>query len=125
MANEKTAENKPAEQPTVQNVNVFIPFPESFVYANCVAFATSQNEIRLSFAEAMQDGKAVPKVGIVMPPETAAVLALVLFQQVQVFESTFGEIRHPMWRAMKAGQDPTPFAPKSSRSVAEEPKGSE
>jgi len=61
-------------------------------------------EIRLGFAEAMQDGRAVPKVGIVMPPEAAAVIALVLFQQVKTYEQNFGEIRHPLWKAMKEGK---------------------
>jgi hypothetical protein len=83
---------------------VHIPFPDSFVYANCCAFAIGQMEMRLGFAEAMQDGRAVPKVGIVMPPEAAAVIALVLFQQVKTYEENFGEIRHPAWKAMKAGQ---------------------
>ena len=83
---------------------VHIPFPESFVYANCCAFAIGQMEIRLGFAEAMQDGRAVPKVGIVMPPEAAAVIALVLFQQVKTYEHNFGEIRHPLWKAMKEGK---------------------
>jgi hypothetical protein len=93
---------------------VFVPFPESFVYSNCCAFAIGQMEIRLGFAEAMQDGKAVPKVGIVMPPEAAAVIALVLLQQVKAYEASFGEIRHPMWKAAKAGEDTSPFAPKAA-----------
>jgi hypothetical protein len=83
---------------------VHIPFPETFVYANCCAFAIGQMEIRMGFAEAMQDGKAVPKAGIVMTPETAAVTALVLLQQVKTYEENFGEIRHPIWKAMKAGE---------------------
>src|ERR1035441_494857 len=91
----------------VQQRVVHIPFPESWVYCNCAAFAIGQMEIRLGFAEALQDGQAVSKVGIVMPPEAAAVIALVLFQQVQKFEENFGEIRHPMWKAMKAGLNPS------------------
>jgi hypothetical protein len=85
-------------------IHVSIPFPETFTYANCAAMAISQMEIRLGFAEIMQDGKAVPKVGIVLPPEAAAVIALVLFQQVKKYEEHFGEIRHPLWKAMKAGK---------------------
>ena len=83
---------------------IHIPFPESFVNANCCAFALGQMEIRLGFAEAMQDGRAVPRVGIVMPPEAAAVIALVLLQQVKTYEENFGEIRHPLWKDMKAGR---------------------
>jgi hypothetical protein len=84
---------------------VHIPFPETFVYSNCAAFALSLMEFRLGFAEAMPDGKAVSRVGVAMPPEAAAVLALVLFKQLKTYEQKFGEIRHPLWRAMKAGTD--------------------
>jgi hypothetical protein len=85
---------------------VQIPFPETFLYANCAAFAISQMEIRVGFAEAMQTGQAVSKVGLVLPPEAAAVIAIVLLTQVTTYEEHFGEIRHPMWKAFKAGQSP-------------------
>ena len=85
----------------LKSVEIQIPFPDSFTYANCVAFSLSLTEVRLSFAEALQNNTAVAKVGIVMPPETAAVLALVLLQQVKTYEAKFGEIRHPMWKATK------------------------
>jgi hypothetical protein len=87
---------------------VHIPFPESFVYCNCCAFAIGQHEIRLGFAEATQDGKAAPRAGIVLVPEVAAVVALTLLQQVTVYEQNFGEIRHEMWKAWKAGANPSP-----------------
>jgi hypothetical protein len=108
----------------VQQRTVVIPFPENFIYVNCAAFSVTANEIRLGFAEAMQDGRAVSKVGVVMPPETAAVIAMVLFRQVQIFEQNFGEIRHPMWKAMKAGHDTSPFAdfvPHAAPKVTENP----
>lgn len=88
----------------LQNVTLKIPFPESYQYVNCAAFALSQMEIRLGFGEAMQDGTVVSKGGIVMPAEAAAVIALVLLKQVQKYEDSFGEIRHPVWKAMKAGK---------------------
>ncbi|HYW43931.1 MAG TPA: DUF3467 domain-containing protein [Bryobacteraceae bacterium] len=104
MNNEAKIPQDQSGEGTVNERMVHIPFPETFTYANCAAFAISQMEIRLGFAEAMQDGKAVPKVGIVLPPEAAAVIAIVLFQQVRTYEENFGEIRHPLWKAMKAGQ---------------------
>lgn len=88
----------------VKQEMVHIPFPESFVYSNCCAFGIGQVDIRLGFAEIMPDGKAVPRVGIVMPPEAAAVIALVMLQQVKAYEQSFGEIRHPIWKAMKEGK---------------------
>jgi len=109
MINEQNSppaeENSSTQQ--VTHATIHIPFPDSFAYANCCAFSIGQTEIRLGFAEAMQDGKAIPKCGVVLPPETAAVIALVLFQQVKTYEENFGEIRHKMWKAMKAGLVPT------------------
>ena len=107
---EALAEYGPAE---IEHKTVLIPLPETFVYSNCAAFSLGQNEIRLGFAEVMPDGRAYPRTGVVMPPETAAVVALVLMKQVAVFEHTFGQIRHPMWRAFKEGKDTTPFEPKA------------
>ncbi|MBZ5626342.1 MAG: DUF3467 domain-containing protein [Acidobacteriia bacterium] len=107
MNNESEApQESPEGQPdsAIMQRTVHIPFPENFAYANCCAFAIGQMEIRLGFAEAIQTGKAISKVGVVMPPEAAAVLALVLLQQVHIYEANFGEIRHPAWKAMKAGQ---------------------
>ena|ERR1039458_3140033 len=99
---------------------VHIPFPESFVYANCCAFSVGQMEIRMGFAEAMPDGHAISRVGVVLPPETAAIIALVLFEQVTIYEKNFGEIRHPMWKAMKAGQNPeSPYVNRRGPSVPE------
>jgi hypothetical protein len=102
---------------------VHIPFPESFVYCNCCAFAIGQHELRLGFAEAMQDGKAVPKAGIIMVPEVAAVVALVLLQQVTAYEQNFGEIRHEMWKAWKAGSNPlSPYVGGTVGEPSEPPK---
>lgn len=101
----------PSGDGEVKEVSINIPFHESFIYVNCAAFALSQMEIRVSFAEASHDGKAVSRAGIILPPEAAAVIALILFQQVERYEDKFGEIRHPLWRAMKAKQkDPRHIA---------------
>jgi|ERR1019366_3730623 hypothetical protein len=80
---------------------VKIPFPPSFAYSNCAAFSLSSMDFRISFAEVMQDGTAEAKVGIVMPPEQAAMLAMMLLQQLKTFEERFGAIRLPAWRAMQ------------------------
>jgi hypothetical protein len=86
----------------VREMTIQIPFPENFIYANCAAFAVSLMEIRIGFGEAMQNGQAVARVGVVLPPEAAAVTALVLLQQVTTYEEKFGELRHPMWKEAKA-----------------------
>src|ERR1035437_254901 len=92
---------------------VKIPFPPSFAYSNCAEFSLSAMDFRISFAEVTQDGNAEAKVGIVMPPEQAAMLALMLLQQLKTFEERFGSIRLPAWRAMQQhsgsiGDEPNP-----------------
>jgi hypothetical protein len=93
----------------IKEKTVNIPFPETFTYANCAAFSLSLMEFRIGFAEFATltgDGPttAIPRVGIVMPPEAAAVIALMLMSQLHSYEKSFGEIRHPAWRAAKAQQ---------------------
>ena len=126
MTNESDIKQEaPEESGTIElkQRKIHIPFPETFTYANCCAFSIAQMEIRLGFAEIMQDGaEAIPRVGVVLPPEAAAILALVLLQQVKAFEEAFGEIRHPAWKAAKAGQ---PLAiNKKEGTIAISPEGS-
>jgi len=77
-------------------------FPESFVYSNCSALASSFMDFHLSFAEAMPDQTVVAKVGIVMPAEHAVRLAISLIQQLSYVERAFGDIRNPEWQFFKA-----------------------
>jgi hypothetical protein len=88
------------EEPT--QVTYTVPFVESFIYSNCSAMAASPLDIHLSFAEAMPDHRIVGKVGIVMPLEHAAILAMGLLRQLAYSESTFGPIRVPDWQAYKS-----------------------
>lgn len=88
------------EEPT--NVTYTVPFVENFIYANCSAMASSPLDVHLSFAEAMPDRKIVGKVGVVMPVEQAAILAMGLLRQLAHFEKSFGPIRVPEWQAFKA-----------------------
>ena len=89
------------DSPTIKQVMLEIPFPETFVYANCTAFAMSHMDFHLSFAEAGPNNKITAKVGIVMPAEHAATLALTLVQQLVDYEKAFGPIRQPAWREVR------------------------
>ena len=80
---------------------IHIPFPDTFVYSNCAAFALSAWDFRISFAEALPNGIAVAKVGVAMPPETAAMVALTLLHQLAAFEKNFGEVRLQAWKHAK------------------------
>jgi hypothetical protein len=85
----------------IHDATLSIPFPENFIYSNCAAFSISQMDIRISFAEAMPDRTAKARVGIVMPPEHAALLGMALIQQVHIYEHNFGAIRLPAWQAQR------------------------
>jgi hypothetical protein len=82
--------------------NITIPFTDSFTYSNCSALACSVMEFRISFAEALTERNIEPRVGIVMPPEHAAQLALNLIKQISFFERAFGPVRHPEWQLFVA-----------------------
>jgi hypothetical protein len=82
----------------VKEALITIPFSDTFVYSNVSSFSASVMDIRISFGEALPDGKAYARVGIVMPAEHAAQLYINLFQQLAFFEQNFGPIRHPQWR---------------------------
>ncbi len=76
-----------------------VPFPEDFVYSNASALGTSLMDVHISFAEVLPSGTVRAKVGVVIPAEHAAQLVIGLLEQINLYESTFGEIRHPQWRA--------------------------
>jgi Protein of unknown function (DUF3467) len=78
-----------------------IPFPEDFVYSNASAFGTSLMDVHISFAEVLPNGTIRAKVGVVIPAEHAAQIVLNLIEQIGLYEVTFGEIRHPAWKAFK------------------------
>jgi len=80
--------------PTVTQVELTVPFPDSFVYSNVSALSASFMDIRIGFGEAMPDGTVQPRIGVVLPPEHAAQLVLNLFQNLTFFERTFGPIRN-------------------------------
>ena len=111
------ASSDPEPQMAVAEEMITIPFAPTFVYSNCTAFCVTHMDFRISFGELMPDRTAQARVGIVMPPEHAAVLMMSLFQQVNQFEQQFGEIRHPAWKAWKQGADPTGLLPKSSQAA--------
>lgn len=86
----------------VNELNITVPFPDTYVYSNASALSMSFLDIRIGFAEVMSDGKVQPRIGVVVPPEHAAQLALNLFKQLNVFEQVFGDIRLPEWKNFKA-----------------------
>jgi hypothetical protein len=98
-----------------KEITLNVPMAKSFVYSNVAAFSVSFMDIRISFGEAMPDQTAEARVGIVMPPEHAAYLALMLLEQVQIFERTFGPVRHPQWIEAKKriAEDKSPAAPEA------------
>jgi hypothetical protein len=88
-------------EPGMTLVNMHVPFPDTFVYSNCSAFSVSQMDIRISFAEALPNRTAQARVGVVLPPEHAALVALTLLSQIHVYEQAFGQIRLAQWQSQK------------------------
>lgn len=77
---------------------------DSYVYSNVGSISVSPWDIRINFADVTptteQNTKFKAVIGVVMPPEHAAGLAILLMDQLQVFENQFGPIRHPKWHAI-------------------------
>lgn len=79
--------------------------PDNYHYSNVSAISISPWDIRINFADVSpQHEQAIEKriadIGIILPPEHAAGLALLLMDQLRLFESQFGPIRHGKWNAM-------------------------
>ena len=101
MSDEKDQSPAP-ELAELAQVKVRVEPPESYVYSNISGLALSAFDVRLHFAEVMPSSETSPKIrtvaGIVIPPEHAAALVLLLMQQLQEYEKQFGAIRHSPWR---------------------------
>ena len=95
------------QPPELVEMKVRVEPPESYVYSNLSGTSLSPFDIRLHFAEVLpsaadaagEQAKVRTVAGIIMPPEHAAALAMLLMQQVQNYERQFGPIRHREWRA--------------------------
>jgi Protein of unknown function (DUF3467) len=89
------------EDTQLEAIHLEVKQPSEFVYSNVANVAVSQMDIRVAFAEALPNGTATTKVGIVMSPEHASALVLLLMQHLRLYERNFGEIRLPQWKQLK------------------------
>lgn len=78
-----------------------LQMPDNFIYSNIAAVGFSQLDFRITFAEVLPNGKFFTRVGIVMPPEHAAALALVLIGHARAYEERCGPIRLKQWQDQK------------------------
>ena len=77
---------------------------ESYTYTNVSAVSISPFDIRINFADATPYGtesKTTTVIGLVIPPEHAAGLAILLCAQALNFEEQFGPIRHKQWKEFR------------------------
>ena len=81
-----------------RNVHLVVPFAEEFVYVNATAFAGTEFDVRLSFAEVYPDQSVKARTGVVMSPEHAAFLFMRLLNILVNTERHSGPIRHKEWR---------------------------
>lgn len=98
----------------VVSVSIQVPFPETYIYTNCSSYSLSPFDFKISFAELLPSGKAEARVGITLPPEHAVMVVMNLIAQIRTFESHFGELRNPEWKAMRAKWAALPLTPNES-----------
>ncbi len=89
-------------KPTKLEFKLRMTSPDSYTYANMIGVAFTPWDVRLHFANAFPsipgDSEVRAASGIIMAPENAASLALLLTKQVQLYERQFGAIRNKQWR---------------------------
>ena len=93
----------PGEHKIIQ-IQLKISPPDQYIYSNVVGVSISPWDIRLNFGDYVPTSE--PKtikasVGLTMSPEHAASLAILLRDQVALYEEQFGEIRQKQWREMR------------------------
>lgn len=95
---------KPPDKKGFTEFQVKVGPPESYVYANLAGISVSPMDIRIHFADVSptkgEDIQATTVAGVIMTPEHASSLVLLLMSQLTSYESQFGAIRSPKWRAM-------------------------
>lgn len=93
------------EIPHLVKFTIDVKPSESYLYANVSSVSVSPFDIRINLADATPYGaesKTNTVMGLVMPPEHAAGLAILLCAQLANFEDQFGLIRHKQWQTWKA-----------------------
>jgi hypothetical protein len=98
---ESSSQEEATGHPAFEERQVFVKWPENFVYTNASAISVSLMDVRLAFADAGPDGHAETKFAIVMTHEHAAHITLNLLAHLNIFENNFGLIRLPQWREFK------------------------
>lgn len=91
------------------NLRIEITPPDSHFYSNVSGVNVTPWDIRIHFADLSprdpMDTKSKAVVGVIMPPEHAAGLMLLLLEQVQVYEKQFGPIRLSKWAKLRASAE--------------------
>ncbi|MEO8053411.1 MAG: DUF3467 domain-containing protein [Acidobacteriota bacterium] len=107
------------EEVQMVEFSIKIEASDTYVYSNVAGISISPWDLRINFADVnvvnKKDEAFKAVMGIVMPPEHAAGLTLLLMRQLRNYEEQFGAIRHPDWQAMKARSKKTAEDPKESR----------
>jgi len=94
------------EPPEMVEVSVKVEAAESYVYSNICGISVSPLDIQINFADVStgytkQETRIKTVVGVILTPEHAAALAILLTTQLHNYERQFGTIRHRQWKAMR------------------------
>jgi hypothetical protein len=125
--NEQSASAVEPEEARMVSLRIEIDPPSAYTYSNVAGVSISPWDIRINFAdvnpvEGQTNVKAV--VGVTVPPEHAAGLAILLIDQLKRYEAQFGQIRHPKWQAMRsmAKQQGDPIKAEQQKQSGQRPK---
>ena len=100
-------EKKPdAPELEIEKHEMQFPIPDNYYYSNAALVSMSNWDFRFSFSESRPKGEMRPGVGVVMTPAHAKAFVGVLIQNIQAYESKFGEIIIPVLSQDDAKEKP-------------------
>jgi hypothetical protein len=94
-------EKRQAEETPITSVVLNVPFPSTFVYSNASSYSVTLMDMKIGFGEAMPNRTVEARIGVTVPIEHGAHIALSMLAQLFAFEDNFGQVRHPHWNLVK------------------------
>lgn len=112
MADEIQSDQSTVSDETQEvTIKVRVQNPDQSIYSNVVAVTITPWDVRVNFADYAPSGKAgggvdnvKAIVGVIMSPEQAASLAILLNRQLENFESQFGQVRKAGFGVLRHGR---------------------
>ena len=107
----------------IVNIQTVVEPAEEYVYSNIAGMSISPWDVRINFAELLpnpstseQKARTKTVAGIVMTPEHAAGLVLLLMRQLIAYELNIGPIRNEEWHRL-AGEAKHHLIPEEEETI--------